>query len=32
MIFRTEEGTCKVVHRHADRIITPQPAESVIEE
>jgi ketosteroid isomerase-like protein len=32
MIFRPEEGTWKVVHRHADRITTPQPAESVIQE
>jgi ketosteroid isomerase-like protein len=30
-IFRPEDGTLKVVHRHADPIITPQPAESVIE-
>ena len=32
MIFRPEEGTWKVVHRHADPITTPQPAESVIRE
>jgi ketosteroid isomerase-like protein len=32
MIFRPEEGTWKVVHRHADQITTPQPAESVLEE
>ena len=32
MIFRPEEGTCKVVHRHADPITTPQQAESVIQE
>jgi ketosteroid isomerase-like protein len=31
MIFRPEEGTWKVVHRHADSITTPQPAESVIQ-
>ena len=29
-IFRPEEGIWKVVHRHADPITTPQPAESVI--
>jgi ketosteroid isomerase-like protein len=29
-IFGPEEGTWKVVHRHADPITTPQPAESVI--
>jgi ketosteroid isomerase-like protein len=32
MIFRPEEGTWKVVHRHADPITTPQPAESVVQE
>ena len=32
MIYRLEEGTWKVVHRHADPITTPQPAESVIQE
>jgi ketosteroid isomerase-like protein len=32
MIFRPEEGTWKVVHRHADPITTPQSAESVIQE
>ena len=32
MIFRHEEGEWKVVHRHADPITTPQPAESVIQE
>ena len=33
MIFRPEEdGEWKVVHRHADHITTPQPAESVQEE
>jgi ketosteroid isomerase-like protein len=31
MIFRPEEGTWKVVHRHADPITSPQPAESVIQ-
>src|SRR5688572_12721184 len=30
MIFRPEDGTWKVVHRHADPITAPQPAESVI--
>jgi ketosteroid isomerase-like protein len=32
MVFRPEEGGWKVVHRHADPITTPQPAESVIQE
>jgi ketosteroid isomerase-like protein len=32
MIFRPEDGTWKVVHRHADPITTPQPAESVLQE
>ena len=32
MIFRPEDGEWKVVHRHADPIITAQPAESVIQE
>lgn len=31
-IFRPEDGTWKVVHRHADPITTPQPPESVIQE
>jgi ketosteroid isomerase-like protein len=31
MIFRPEEGTWKVVHRHADPITTARPAESVIQ-
>ena len=30
-ILRPEDGTWKVVHRHADPITTPQPAESVIQ-
>jgi ketosteroid isomerase-like protein len=32
MIFRPEEGTWKVVQRHADQITATQPAESVIQE
>jgi ketosteroid isomerase-like protein len=32
MIFRPEEGTWKIVHRHADPITTPQAVESVIQE
>ena len=33
MVFRPEEdGEWKIVHRHADPIIIPQPAESVIQE
>jgi ketosteroid isomerase-like protein len=32
MIFRPEDGTWKVVHRHADPITTSQPAESVLQE
>jgi ketosteroid isomerase-like protein len=32
MIFRPEDGTWKVVHRHADPITTPRPAESLIQE
>ena len=33
MIFRPEEdGEWKIVHRHADPVTTPQPAESVIQE
>ena len=31
-ILRPEEGTWKVVHRHADPITTPQPAQSVLQE
>jgi ketosteroid isomerase-like protein len=30
-IFRPEDGTWRVVHRHADPITTARPAESVIE-
>lgn len=32
MIFRPEDGTWKVVHRHADPITSAQPAESVLQE
>jgi ketosteroid isomerase-like protein len=31
-ILRPEEGTWKVVHRHADPITTTRPAESVIQQ
>ena len=31
-VFRPEDGTWKVVHRHADPIVTARPAESVIQE
>ena len=31
-LFRPEDGTWKVVHRHADPITTAQPAESVIQQ
>ena len=31
-ILRPEDGTWKIVHRHADPISTSQPAESVIQE
>jgi ketosteroid isomerase-like protein len=31
-IFRPEDGTWNVVHRHADPITTAQPAESVIQD
>jgi ketosteroid isomerase-like protein len=30
MIFGLEEGVWSVVHRHADQISTPQPAESAV--
>jgi ketosteroid isomerase-like protein len=30
MIFRPEEGTWKILHRHADSITTEHPAESLI--
>jgi ketosteroid isomerase-like protein len=32
MVFRPEDGTWKIVHRHADPITTPRSAESVIQE
>jgi ketosteroid isomerase-like protein len=32
MVLRPEDGTWKVVHRHADPITTARPAESVIQE
>jgi ketosteroid isomerase-like protein len=32
MIFRPEEGTWKVVHRHADPITAPRSAESMIQD
>jgi ketosteroid isomerase-like protein len=32
MIYRPEEGTWKVVHRHADPITTPRPPESLLQE
>ena len=32
MIFRSEDGEWKIVHRHADPITTAQPAESLIQE
>ncbi len=31
MIFRPEDGVWKIVHRHADPITTPQPAESLMQ-
>jgi ketosteroid isomerase-like protein len=32
MIFRPEEGTWKIVHRHADPVTTARSAESMIQE
>jgi ketosteroid isomerase-like protein len=32
MIFRPEDGTWKVVHRHADPITSPRPPESIIQQ
>jgi ketosteroid isomerase-like protein len=31
-IFRQEDGTWKVVHRHADPITTARPAESLLQQ
>ena len=31
MIFRPEDGTWKIVHRHADTVTSPRPAESLIQ-
>jgi ketosteroid isomerase-like protein len=31
-IFRPEDGTWKVVHRHADTITSPRPPESIIQQ
>jgi ketosteroid isomerase-like protein len=31
-IFRKEDGVWRLVHRHADPITSPRPAESVIHE
>jgi ketosteroid isomerase-like protein len=31
MIFRPEDGTWKIVHRHADTVTTAQPAESLLQ-
>jgi ketosteroid isomerase-like protein len=32
MLYRPEDGTWKVVHRHADPISTPRPAETLIQD
>lgn len=32
MVFRPEDGTWKIVHRHADPITTARPAESILRE
>jgi ketosteroid isomerase-like protein len=32
MIFRLEDDTWKIVHRHSDTVITPRPHESMIKE
>ena len=31
MIFRPEDGTWKIVHRHADTVTSSRPAESLIQ-
>jgi ketosteroid isomerase-like protein len=31
-IFRKEDGVWRLVHRHADPITSPRPAESVIQQ
>jgi ketosteroid isomerase-like protein len=32
MIFRPEENTWKIVHRHADTVTAARPAESMIQD
>ncbi len=32
MIFRPEDDTWRIVHRHADTVTTPRPPESMIQE
>jgi ketosteroid isomerase-like protein len=32
IIFRLEDDTWKIVHRHTDTVITPRPHESMIKE
>ena len=31
-VFRPEDGTWKIVHRHADPITTPRPGDSVVQQ